>query len=77
MNNPLLQTEAGKVISGLGISTGVAVFILGVGVAFFAYGKYLDSKLTKLKIMQAEKELGLEHNGVLGDLSQTIGLNKL
>jgi hypothetical protein len=70
--NPLLQTEAGKVIAGLGISTGVAVTLLGVAVLFFSYGKYLDSKLTKLKIMQAEKELGLEHNGIFGDIKKAI-----
>jgi len=72
MNNAILQTQPVKILRGFGISTGIAVGLMAVAVGFFAYGRYLDSKLTKLKILEAERNLGIEHNGIFGDIKKAI-----
>ncbi len=54
-----MEQETVKILRAIGISAGVLLLIALVAIGFYAYSKVLETKLTKLNIMQAKKDLGI------------------
>lgn len=68
----IVDNTPGKILTGLGISAGLASIGILLAAGFFIYGRYLDSRLTKLRILQLKKELGITEETVVEKISNSI-----
>lgn len=66
------ESTPGKILTGLGVSAGIAAFVIVVAGGFFIYGRILDSRLTKLRILQLKKELNITTETELEKLTDKI-----
>ena len=55
-----MEREAIRALRAIGISAGIILLILIITLSYFIYAKTLETKLRRLQIIQAERDLGME-----------------